>query len=113
MTRADLASKLSLRLNISKKEADKYLLSFLEAISNNLLKEKRVVVQGFGSFHLREYGARVGKKPMTGEPLALPNRKKPIFHAGKELKEMINNNSKPVRTHADPPRRAAAMYSMP
>lgn len=93
MTRSDLTTKLSLRMNVSKKEADKYLTAILDTIMNNLEKEGRVVVQGFGSFRINEHKARVAKKPITGEPLYLPLRKKPVFHAGKELRELINQDS--------------------
>ena len=93
MTRSDLTTKLSLRMNVSKKEADKYLTAILDTIMFNLEKEGRVVVQGFGSFRINEHKARVAKKPITGEPLYLPLRKKPVFHAGKELRELINRDS--------------------
>ena len=93
MTRSYLTTKLSLRMNVSKKEADKYLTAILDTIMNNLEKEGRVVVQGFGSFRINEHKARVAKKPITGEPLYLPLRKKPVFHAGKELRELINQDS--------------------
>ncbi len=96
MTRSDLTTKLSLRMNVSKKEADKYLTAFLDTIMHNLEKEGRVVVQGFGSFRVNEHKARVAKKPITGEPLYLPLRKKPVFHAGKELRELINQDSTKV-----------------
>jgi len=90
MTRADFAEKLASRLNVTKKEADQYLLSFMDAIMSNLEKDRRVVLQGFGSFHLREYRARLGKKPISCEPLKIPARKKPLFQASKELRDIIN-----------------------
>ena len=93
MTRADLAAKLAYRMKISKKEADSYLLSFLDAIMSNLEKEGRIVVQGFGAFHLRTYPERIGKKPITSEPIPIPKRNKPFFIPSKELKEIINNGS--------------------
>jgi nucleoid DNA-binding protein len=83
-------------MNVSKKEADKYLTAILDTIMFNLEKEGRVVVQGFGSFRVNEHKARVAKKPITGEPLYLPVRKKPVFHAGKELRELINSDSPSV-----------------
>jgi nucleoid DNA-binding protein len=83
-------------MNVSKKEADKYLTAFLDTIMFNLEKEGRVVVQGFGSFRVNEHKARVAKKPITGEPLYLPLRKKPVFHAGKELRELINRDAEDI-----------------
>ena len=94
MTRSDLTTKLSLRMKVSKKEADKYLTAFLDAIMESLESEGRVVMQGFGSFRLNEHKARMAKKPITGEPIYLPVRKKPVFHAGKELREIINGQAK-------------------
>lgn len=90
MIRSDLANKLALSMNVSKGEADRYLLAFINGIMENLSKDGRVVIQGFGSFRLREYPARIGKKPVTGEPIPIPARKKPVFHASKELQELIN-----------------------
>ncbi len=90
MTRAQLVSKLSLRMDVTKKEADIYLSAFLDSIMETLHKDGRVVVQGFGSFKINEYKARVAKKPLTGELIQLPVRHKPSFHAGKELRERVN-----------------------
>ncbi len=108
MTRADLVAKLSLRLNISKSEADKYVLLILSGIMSHLEKERRVVVQGFGSFHLKEYKARAAKKPITGETIHLPVRRKPVFHAGKELKVMINQGPKNIWKEKMVPAHAAS-----
>ena len=90
MTRAQLVNKLSLRMDVSRKEADLYLTAFLDSIMETLHKDGRVVVQGFGSFKVNEYKARVAKKPLTGELIQLPARRKPSFHAGKELRERVN-----------------------
>ena len=90
MTRAQLVSKLSLRMRVTKKEADIYLSAFLDSIMETLHKDGRVVIQGFGSFKMNEYKARIAKKPLTGELIQLPVRHKPSFHAGKELRERVN-----------------------
>ena len=90
MTRVQLVSKLASRLDVTKREADLYLAAFLDSIMETLHKDGRVVVQGFGSFKVNEYKARVEKKPLTGELIQLPVRHKPSFHAGKELRERVN-----------------------
>ena len=90
MTRVQLVSKLASRLDVTKREADLYLTAFLDSIMETLHKDGRVVVQGFGSFKVNEYKARVEKKPLTGELIQLPVRHKPSFHAGKELRERVN-----------------------
>jgi len=90
MIRSDLAQKLANRMNVSKQEADRYLLTFIDAIMTNLQKDGKVVIQGFGSFRLKEYAARVGKKPVTGEAIPIPARRKPVFRASKELQQIVN-----------------------
>ncbi|MEE9259065.1 MAG: HU family DNA-binding protein, partial [Nitrospinaceae bacterium] len=89
-------------MNISKREAEKYLTCFLDSIMDTLEKDGRVVVQGFGSFKMREYAARMSKKPITGEMIYLPVRRKPVFHAGKELKERINKDYQPAMRKQSP-----------
>jgi DNA-binding protein HU-beta len=90
MTRVQLVEKIAYRMKVTKKNADTYLTAFLDSIMDTLAKDRRVVVQGFGSFKINEYKARVAKKPLTGEVIHLPVRHKPSFHAGKELRERVN-----------------------
>lgn len=71
MTRVQLVEKLAFRMKVTKKDADTYLTAFLDSIMDTLAKDGRLVVQGFGSFKINEYNARVAKKPLTGEELSL------------------------------------------
>lgn len=84
-------------MNVTKKDAETYLSAFLDSIMDALVKDGRVVVQGFGSFKVNEYKARVAKKPLTGEMIQLPVRRKPSFHAGKELRERVNEEMELMR----------------
>ena len=92
MTRIQLVDRLAFRMKITKKDADIYLTAFLDSIMDSLEKGERVVVQGFGSFKVNELKARKAKKPLTGELIELPTRRKLSFHAGKELRERVNHD---------------------
>jgi DNA-binding protein HU-beta len=94
MTRVQLVDKLAYRMKVAKKDADTYLTAFLYSIMDTLAKDERVVVKGFGSFKVNEYKAREAKKPLTEEVIHLPVRRKPSFHAGKELRERVNEEMK-------------------
>jgi nucleoid DNA-binding protein len=94
MRREQLVEKIAYKMKVTKKDADTYLTAFLDSIMDALAKNRRVVVQGFGSFKINEYKARVAKKPLTGEVIHLPVRRKPSFHAGKELRERVNKEMK-------------------
>ena len=101
MTRVQLVEKVAYRMKVTKKEADTYLTAFLDSIMDTLAKDRRVVVQGFGSFKINEYKARVAKKPLTGEVIHLPVRRKPSFHAGKELRERVNKEMELMHENED------------
>ena len=105
MTRIQLVEKVAYRMKVTKKDADTYLTAFLDSIMGTLAKDGRVVVQGFGSFKINEYKARVAKKPLTGEVIHLPVRRKPSFHAGKELRKRVNKGMELMHEAEDSTRR--------
>lgn len=90
MTRWDLATQLSYKLGITKEEADNYLIAFMNAIKKGLDEDGKVVMQGFGSFRMKEYESRMGKRPNSSEPIYIPKRTKAVFSPGKELREIVN-----------------------
>ncbi len=62
--------------------------------SANLMNHgQKIELRGFGSFRVRERGARRGRNPKTGEPVNIPAKRVPYFKAGKELKELINERA--------------------
>ena len=61
-----------------------------EAIVRSLKEGQKIELRGFGSFRLRERGARMGRNPKTGVKVSVPAKKIPYFKPGKELKELIN-----------------------
>ncbi|MGV7221609.1 MAG: HU family DNA-binding protein [Nitrospinales bacterium] len=114
MIRAELAAKLANEMMISKQEADRYLLTMINAITTGLNNDGKVVIQGFGSFKVKEYVARMGKKPVTGEPISIPARKKPVFHASKELNRIINNEPRHgVRSRSEANPEVTTEFSVP
>ena len=90
MKRVNLVKKLSLLMHVTNKEAELYFAAFLDSIMENLNVDGRVVFNGFGSFKVKEYKARVAKNPITGELIQLPIRRKISFKPGKELRERVN-----------------------
>lgn len=46
---------------------------------------------GFGTFETKTRAARVGKNSHTGEQIDIPASVVPVFKAGKQLKEKVNN----------------------
>nr|WP_231564656.1 HU family DNA-binding protein [Thermoactinomyces sp. Gus2-1] len=62
----------------------------MQTISEALKNGDKVTLIGFGNFEVREYAARKGRNPQTGEEMFIEARKAPAFKPGKQLKELIN-----------------------
>jgi DNA-binding protein HU-beta len=75
---------------LTKKDSEKALNSFIEAVEEALVKGEKVQLVGFGTFEVRERSARKGRNPQTGEEIDIPAASVPAFKAGKALRESIN-----------------------
>ena len=89
MTKAELVAKIAKATGISKKQADRCLKAFIEAIEDALMKGERIALPGFGIFQVKERSERKGRNPRTGEVITIPARKVVVFKPAKQLREKI------------------------
>ncbi len=89
MNKAQLVAELSQRINSTKKDAEIYLNTLIEVISNELKNNGKIQLVGFGSFSVKKRAARKGRNPQTKEEIKIPATKAPVFKAGKGLKDKI------------------------
>lgn len=90
MNKAELITSISEKSGLTKKDAEKALNSFVESVQEALVQRDKVQLVGFGTFEVRERGARKGRNPQTGEEIEIPAASVPAFKAGKALKDVIN-----------------------
>jgi integration host factor subunit beta len=90
MTKAELIERVAVATDVTKKQAETIVDTIFEAINRALKQGQKIELRGFGSFRLRERGARIGRNPKTGVKVNVPAKKIPYFKPGKELKELIN-----------------------
>ena len=95
MTKADLVEKVAKEADMTKKDAEQLVEIIFDSITGSLNKGEKIELRGFGSFRVRERGARRGRNPKTGDPVSIPAKRVPYFKPGKELKELINETSTP------------------
>lgn len=91
MTKSELIEKVADRINMPKKRAEEVVNAFFDSMSDALVQEERIEVRGFGSFSLREYEARTGRNPRTGEKVKVDEKRSVHFKVGKELRDAIAN----------------------
>ena len=72
MNRSDLINELKNETLLSRKDAEKFVETFFDAISDTLVKNDRVEIRGFGSFTVKKYKPYVGRNPKTGTKINVP-----------------------------------------
>lgn len=74
----------------TKTEIDRQFRILCFVIASELQAGGEVSLPGVGKLKVTRLSARQGRNPRTGEPLAIPARKKVVLVMGKELKEALN-----------------------
>ena len=90
MNKSELSDAMAEEADISKASASRALDAALSAIQASLQSGEPVVLVGFGTFSVRERGARTGRNPRTGEEIEIAAAKLPAFKPGKALKDALN-----------------------
>ena len=90
MNKTELIAAVAEKAEISKKDAEKAVKAFTDAVAEELAKGGKVQLVGFGNFEVSERPAREGRNPRTGETMTIAAAKTPKFKPGKALKDEIN-----------------------
>ena len=90
MNKTELVDALAKETNLSKKDVETVLKSFVDVVTGELKDGGKVQLVGFGTFEVSERAAREGRNPQTGETMEIKASKAPKFKAGKALKDAIN-----------------------
>ena len=91
MNKTELIAAIAEKAELSKKDSEKALKAFVDAVAEELKKENKIQLVGFGTFEVSSRSARTGRNPHTGEEMAIAACKAPKFKAGKALKDAVNN----------------------
>ena len=94
MTKAELVERVANQINLTKKQTEVVGNTVFSSITESLSEGKKVELRGFGSFRIRQRNARIGRNPKSGQTVEVPSKKVPFFKAGKELRQLVDNNAK-------------------
>jgi integration host factor subunit beta len=99
-TKADLVEEVARATELTKKQAEVIVEAVFDGIVASLRAGQKIELRGFGSFKLRQRGARMARNPKrSGVKVMVPPKRVPYFKPGKKLRELINEH---------PPEEAAA-----
>ncbi len=90
MNKTELIAAMADQAEISRKDAEKALKAFVDVVSDELKKDGKVQLVGFGTFEVSKRAAREGRNPQSGEVMPIAASKAPKFKAGKALKDLVN-----------------------
>ncbi|MGI6152079.1 MAG: HU family DNA-binding protein [Christensenellales bacterium] len=90
MNKNELVAAIAEKSALSKKDAEKAVSAFVSTVTETLARGEKVQLVGFGTFEVKERGARKGHNPLTGAEIDIPASKAPTFKAGKALKDALN-----------------------
>ncbi len=90
MNKSELIESVASSADMSKAEAQRAVEAMVNCIAGSLRKGEQVTIVGFGTFLVRQRGARTGRNPRTGETINIAASRVPAFKAGKSLKESLN-----------------------
>lgn len=90
MNKAELIEAMADAADISKSAAGRAFEGMVAALTEAMKKGEQVSLVGFGTFSVKERGARTGRNPQTGETIQIKASRTPSFKAGKALKDAVN-----------------------
>ena len=90
INKTELVAAIAEQAELSKKDTEKALKAFIDVVTEELKKEEKVQLVGFGTFEVSKRAAREGRNPQTGKTMKIEACKAPKFKAGKALKDAVN-----------------------
>ena len=87
MNKTELIAAVAEKAGMSKKDSEKTVNAVFESITAALADGDKVQLVGFGTFEVKERGARIGRNPRTKEEIEIPASRVPSFKVGKALKD--------------------------
>jgi integration host factor beta subunit len=91
MTKSELVDRIVEANGIlTRKESELVVNIVFDSMSEALKNGEKVEIRGFGSFTVRERGAREARNPKSGEIVNIQAKKAPFFKTGKELRERVD-----------------------
>ena len=91
MNKSELIEIVAKKTGMKRTESECAVSAMLQAVTEALCAGDKVQIMGFGSFEVKERASRTGRNPQTGEPVQIEAYKTVQFHAGKGLKDAIDN----------------------
>ena len=85
MNKTELIAAMADKAGMTKVDAGKALNAYVNAVKEQLAKDDKVTLIGFGTFSVVKRPARTGRNPRTGKAIKIAAKKSAKFKPGKGL----------------------------
>ena len=93
LTRSDLSEAVYREIGLSRNESAEMVETILSRIVEALISGETVKISSFGTFAVRDKGARMGRNPKTGEEVPIDPRRVLVFRPSHILKDRVNSGT--------------------
>ena len=93
LTRSDLSEAVYREIGLSRNESAEMVETILAKIVDALIAGEAVKISSFGTFAVREKGARMGRNPKTGEEVPIDPRRVLVFRPSHILKDRVDSGN--------------------
>lgn len=90
MNKTELVAAVAEDAGISKKDAERAVNAFMNAVMDEVKGGGKVQLIGFGTFESVRRAERQGRNPQNGEAITVPAAVVPKFKPGKAFKDALN-----------------------
>ncbi len=90
MNKKEFIEAIAAKTGKSKVETTEFVEAFVTTVEDTLVSGDSIRLIGFGTFEVRERGARTSRNPKTGEKIEVAASKAPAFKVGASLKKAVN-----------------------
>lgn len=89
MNKSELINEVARKTGLSRREAEVGVQTMLDTIGNELAKNGKITLTGFGTFDVGNRKARTGVNPRTGAPIKIAATKMPRFKPSRSLRNEV------------------------
>jgi DNA-binding protein HU-beta len=108
MNQSQLIEKVARAAELNQRAAGQAVKAVVNVILDSLTAGETVRVSGLGTFNVAARPAREGRNPQSGEKIKIAASKSVRFHAGKAVKDALNQPDAGPRKKSAPSQKSVA-----
>ena len=93
LTKKDIVKSIYMQIGFPKRVIEEIINDLIDLIIVGIKEDKKLKIQNFGTFTIRQKKRRIGRNPKTKEERVVKERKVVLFKPSKEFKKFVNINN--------------------